>query len=328
MYNGFSEAEKFSALSGSPARDTTLTGDVANMISAGPFDIPAGDSITLTFALLAGDFYDQIRNSAERAQAIFNVEHAGFSYEISSGGCDDNTGILDLAAENPEGIAVYLSNGDGVILNSSVDISAGYNYAGLPPGSYSLRVDFADNSSFYFPFEIETIEVVTASLEASSVLVGLPNAEVSFTGNATGASEFSWDFGDNTSDTAQNPVHTYQDTGTYVVYFTAISDDCSATDSVEIQVGTTVGMKKISRAGFQVYPNPASTVAIIQFRADFGAATIKVYTASGQLLVSEKTADQQYRLNTSTYATGTYIVEVFNEVVTERMSLIIHQSGN
>jgi len=44
-----------------------------------------------------------------------------------------------------------------------------------------------------------------------------------------GPTSWSWDFGDGTSDTVQNPAHTYQDEGTYSVILTATSRTGSAT---------------------------------------------------------------------------------------------------
>ncbi|MEO8664913.1 MAG: S8 family serine peptidase [Ignavibacteria bacterium] len=58
IYDGFTDAEKFQALSSGLGRQQaggTTGRDVANVIGSGPYTIPAGSEITVVFALLAGD---------------------------------------------------------------------------------------------------------------------------------------------------------------------------------------------------------------------------------------------------------------------------------
>ena len=55
IYDGFDDAEKWQAISGGVSKSTAGPGDVSNVTSAGPFNINAGDSIRLAFAILAAD---------------------------------------------------------------------------------------------------------------------------------------------------------------------------------------------------------------------------------------------------------------------------------
>lgn len=65
-------------------------------------------------------------------------------------------------------------------------------------------------------------------------LDGLVPLEVQFTDMSTGGpTSWSWDFGDGTSDTIQNPSHTYQDAGTYSVRLTATTRTGSASSTRE-----------------------------------------------------------------------------------------------
>ncbi len=56
---------------------------------------------------------------------------------------------------------------------------------------------------------------------------------VDFTDLSTGATSWSWDFGDMGTSTAQNPSHTYTDTGTYTVTLTA-TNSCGSDDEVKV----------------------------------------------------------------------------------------------
>ena len=73
------------------------------------------------------------------------------------------------------------------------------------------------NDSFY----IDYTPIVTSSFTADNV-TGLTPLTVQFSDTSTGApTSWSWDFGDNNSSTAQNPIHTFTATGTYNVSLNA-----------------------------------------------------------------------------------------------------------
>lgn len=73
--NGYDAAEKYTTLSTNRplAGYTTGTGnDVCDVVSTGPFNISPGDSITVAFALIAGDDLTDIQNSAVDAQTQYD----------------------------------------------------------------------------------------------------------------------------------------------------------------------------------------------------------------------------------------------------------------
>ena len=73
------------------------------------------------------------------------------------------------------------------------------------------------NDSFY----IDYTPIVTSSFTADNI-TGLTPLTVQFSDTSTGApTSWSWDFGDNNSSTAQNPIHTFTATGTYNVSLNA-----------------------------------------------------------------------------------------------------------
>jgi PKD repeat protein len=60
----------------------------------------------------------------------------------------------------------------------------------------------------------------------ASPMAGKAPLEVTFTDHSPGASSWSWDFGDGTDSTEQNPVHSFTIPGTYRVTLRAtIGDD-------------------------------------------------------------------------------------------------------
>lgn len=75
IYNGYTKAEKYQSLSTlrSASGQNGAGNDVSMMVASGPHTIPAGDSITVAFALLAGDDLTSLTNSAIAADIKYST---------------------------------------------------------------------------------------------------------------------------------------------------------------------------------------------------------------------------------------------------------------
>jgi gliding motility-associated-like protein len=79
------------------------------------------------------------------------------------------------------------------------------------------------------------VNQTTASFQSATQFC--EGSQVSFTNTSTNATGYYWDFGDATSDTAVNPVHTYADTGTYVITLIATgTTGCEDTTQLTISI--------------------------------------------------------------------------------------------
>jgi hypothetical protein len=72
IYDGFTPAEKFQALSSGVQNKTKGPGDISMVIGAGPFSIPSGEKVTIWFALLAADTLPDLQNSCQLARVKYN----------------------------------------------------------------------------------------------------------------------------------------------------------------------------------------------------------------------------------------------------------------
>lgn len=88
IFDGFTDAEKFSAISNGIARPTA-TGTVSSYIGTGPIDIQAGTSARISFALITGDNLADVQNIADAAQIKFDQMHCMW------------TGAVDTLWTNP-----------------------------------------------------------------------------------------------------------------------------------------------------------------------------------------------------------------------------------
>jgi PKD repeat protein len=79
----------------------------------------------------------------------------------------------------------------------------------------------------------------TASIDSPKDKAELANKIVEFKGTGTDPEKkpvtYSWDFGDGTKDTTQNPKHTYAKAGSYTVTLT-VTDDKKATGTAKITI--------------------------------------------------------------------------------------------
>lgn len=86
---------------------------------------------------------------------------------------------------------------------------------------------------------ITVIEGPTAYFSADPTITTIPNTEVEFTNESTGATDYSWNFGDGSNNVDDvDPTHIFpmDEQGVYTVILTASNGDCSSTYSATIAV--------------------------------------------------------------------------------------------
>jgi PKD repeat protein len=134
---------------------------------------------------------------------------------------------------------------------------AGSYYTPIPshtynsPGSYSVALEVSNSAGYnstLIPGDITVTEPPAAPFASftSDVTTGAPGLTVQFYDTSTGVpTSWYWDFGDGTTSTAQNPVHTYANSGYYTVSLTATNDFGSTTQT--------------SNSYIYVYPPPVAS---------------------------------------------------------------------
>jgi hypothetical protein len=123
----------------------------------------------------------------------------------------------------------------------------------------------------------------------------------------------SWNFGDGSPLSSEvNPTHQFPSSGIYNVCLTA-TNSCDSYQYCH-QIDTTL-LKNQQFAldkneNLLLYPNPASEVVYIQWASTSNDAVIEVYDLTGRLMdkALTNTPTGRWQLNTSRYATGSYLV--------------------
>jgi Secretion system C-terminal sorting domain/PKD domain/Ig-like domain CHU_C associated len=81
---------------------------------------------------------------------------------------------------------------------------------------------------------------------------------VNFTSTSTGGTTYSWDFGDLSNSSAQNPAHAYVGNDLYTVTFTAINGNCQADTTFSVLIN--VGLNEVKDLfELNIYPNPSNS---------------------------------------------------------------------
>ena len=108
---------------------------------------------------------------------------------------------------------------------------------------------------------------------------------VTFTNTSTNAIAYSWNFGDNSSSTEANPVHTYTASGTYTVELTAVNNCGASTLQTQVVV-VIVGVSEASWLDqFRLFPNPNTGQFAIEMRGPAqDEVEFTLFNAVGQLI--------------------------------------------
>lgn len=71
VYDGFTSAEKWTALSSGIGKASAGTGDISEVTSGGPYSILAGDTLKVAFAVAAGNSLDDLRSAISSARSKY-----------------------------------------------------------------------------------------------------------------------------------------------------------------------------------------------------------------------------------------------------------------
>jgi hypothetical protein len=141
------------------------------------------------------------------------------------------------------------------------------------------------------------------------VLVG---SQFTFQDLNTGASQWSWDFGDGNTSTQQNPTHSYALPGNYLVRMTVTEGNCSVSQEQVVAVRRSVGLEvKTDNFKLEVFPNPASALLHVQWEST-GAeqAEIELFNAFGQRVYSSTKSGNKHSISIADFSEGIYVLTI------------------
>lgn len=158
--------------------------------------------------------------------------------------------------------------------------------------------------------------VTVTALPVASGSIIMNNFTVNFTNTSTGATSISWDFGDGTSSTSQNPTHIYTDNNDYTAYLIAYNNGCSDTTEFEL---TTLNVQEVeinNAAKVLLYPNPISNIGTLAVEINESTElNINIIDYKGSIVNSIENnlidaGQKNYSINVNDFENGIYYVVI------------------
>jgi gliding motility-associated-like protein len=170
-------------------------------------------------------------------------------------------------------------------------------------GTYTVKLILNDTNFCNSPDTLSKILRVSANVKASfnTPAAGCAPYEAVFENTSQGGAQFTWDFGDGSTSTEQNPTHTYLQPGTYLVQLVAVdSNTCNIVDRTSFRI-TVSGAPT---ADFTASPQPPVMNTPIEFTnlSSADAVRFKWLFGDGDSLETTSRGSIKHEYNlTSTY---------------------------
>ncbi|MEN9994753.1 MAG: hypothetical protein RL762_1410 [Bacteroidota bacterium] len=145
---------------------------------------------------------------------------------------------------------------------------------------------------------------VIAPPTANSTWVSSPNNVVDFTNTSLNSTTYSWDFGDGSFGTTENPSHSYPSEGSWNVTLIASNAGCSDTTNFVVN-SSAAGINTITWS-VDYYPNPVQQSLTIDSPANLA---LRLLDMSGKVVIPTLQIQGKSQLDLSELQQGIYFIE-------------------
>ncbi len=301
----------------------------------GPTSFCTGGSVTLSSSSATGNMWSNTLNTQD-----ISVTTSG-TYTVmvtNTDGCSSTSNAINVSVSNSpvptiNSTATSACEGETITLTSSTADT--YFWSN---GATTQTIDVTANGTFtVITTNTNACNGVGTSSPITLAFGAVPTAVaafttsgtvVTFTNTSSGATTYSWDFGDQTNSSASNPVHAFAGNGTYTVVLTATNGNCS--DTTHLTVVLSVGIEELETIGQAIlYPNPAQNeVNVGVYLNETTEVSINIYDITGKL-VSEgysglmNSGENIVKLNTTDLTSGMYSTVISTSKSVKNMRLIL-----
>jgi PKD repeat protein len=152
-------------------------------------------------------------------------------------------------------------------------------------------------------FEINVEELPFADFTATTT----NNYEFEFTNFSTIGASYLWDFGDGTTSTDENPIHTYEDNGDFTVSLIATSaNGCQSIEFTEQIAVYSLSIDEQDKPDIVVATYFTNSLII---NSSVDQTNLRLYDTSGKLMFETSTDGSQTEIDSRDWNTGLYILQ-------------------
>lgn len=153
------------------------------------------------------------------------------------------------------------------------------------------------------------LHINSPSANFSESILGSTATFTNFSTSVNNSLTYSWNFGDGSTSSAQNPSHTYATNGTYTV--TLIASNCIFSDTITqtIQIGTT-SMEETPEAKFTFYPNPTTDQITIISDIQLLGSIYTIYDYTGKAVLTGTVLSEKSVIDLGNLSNGLYFLSV------------------
>jgi len=205
---------------------------------------------------------------------------AAFNSDITTG-CVPLTVIFSDASTNAESWAWTFIGGTPETSTEENPVVV-YNSTGIFEVSLAVTNPFGSNSITQVNY------IVIEDVPSASFTLDQADNVVTFTNTSAMAGTYSWDFGDGELSGLENPVHIYEETGTYTITLT-VTNQCGSdtfTETVEVMVDGVNDPGTVN--SLNLYPNPNDGLFTLELEGQpMDEITVRFYNVIGQVVFAD-----------------------------------------
>lgn len=295
--------------------------------ASGSTSLCTGSSVTLTSDQTTNNTW----STAETTQSISVSTTGDYSVVFTDGnGCQATSNIISVTVSNAPTPTIQASGSVDICSGSSVTLtsSTADSYV-WSTGATTQSIDVSvagtytvttTNANSCDGVGVSNAIVVTVTLQptASGTFVITNGNTVTFTNTSTNATSYSWDFGDFSSSSIQNPTHVYADFNTYTVTLVATNGNCSNTTTFLLDNLAVDNLSSDNQISFNLFPNPVSGNGTIELLVkENTTVSLSIVDNSGKLiqeLANEalEAGKHSFNIDATTLQNGLYFVVLNN----------------
>lgn len=236
-----------------------------------------------------------------------------FSYRVGKSNdtiYDERMKIFAGENQTAAGMTMLLADYDSIVNDFYQEEEI--TFTALATGTHYIGFQvYSDKDKFFLALDDVTVAEVLPPVAGFVTGSSTNPLRINFSSTSTGADSLYWDFGDDSTSTANPAVsHTYAARGIYYVCLTAFNTVGSDTYCTWVAVDTLTAVKPPSEALVKIYPNPADARITVETGYAYDKAFAIICDVMGREIVRRQIHSEKTDFDLTHQPEGIYFITV------------------